>query len=105
MDSEISDEVLSIMLSSALDTLEELQGPDLDPEAYGPYIPTIEQAVEAFKLAEQRGWAQPELNDNAQVLLLALQSGEPIAQIRVLARDTRARIPEDFLDPDSALGS
>ena len=65
----------------------------------------LELAVEAFKLAEQRGWAKPELNDNAQVLLLALQSGEPIAQIRVLARDTRARIPEDFLDPDSALGT
>jgi hypothetical protein len=105
MDAEISDELLSIMLSSALDTLEQLQSPDLAPEVYGPFVPTIEQACEAFTLAVQRGWAQPELSDNAQVLFMALQAGEPIEQVRVLAKDTRARIPDEFLDPDSALGA
>lgn len=105
MDAPISDELLSIMLSSALDTLDELQCPDLSPQAYGPFVPTIELAVETFTLAEERGWATAELNDNAQVLLLALQAGEPIEHIRVLARDTRARIPDEFLDPDSGLGA
>ncbi|MHC5022215.1 MAG: hypothetical protein ACYTGX_19370 [Planctomycetota bacterium] len=84
MDAPISDEVLSIMLSSAVDTLDDLQD-------------------EAFRLAVEREWAPTELVHNAEVLLAALQAGEPIAQVRVLARDTRARIPAARLDPDSAL--
>jgi hypothetical protein len=103
MDAPISDEVLSIMLSSAVDTLDDLQDESLSPEAYTPFVPTVELALEAFRLAVEREWAPTELVHNAEVLLAALQAGEPIAQVRVLARDTRARIPAARLDPDSAL--
>ncbi len=104
MDKPISDELLPIMLSSAVDTLDELQSQELAVEAYVPYVPTVQLALEAFEAAVQREWAPHTLIDAAQVLLMALQAGEANEQVRILARDTRALDPVRFCDPDSDHG-